>query len=78
MPETWIIYVCAIASIILALCNDAAWRRKYESLHDLAQDMNRSWGAMCLRHNAEWASKCRRLEQVNNQLREQLRKEGEA
>ena len=73
MAETWILFTCAIASIILALCNDAAWRRKYQSLKDLAHEMNKTWADLCQQHNEAWTAKCMDLKQDNDQLREQLR-----
>lgn len=74
MPETWILYVCAIAAVFLALCNDAAWRRKYESLQHLAHEMNQTWADLCHRQNEAWTAKCMDLKQNNDQLREQLQK----
>ncbi len=77
MLELWIISACAIASIILALCNDAAWRRKYQSLLDLAHEMNETWADLCQRQNEAWKAKCMDLKKDNDQLREQLQKDGE-
>ena len=73
MSETWLLFTCAIAAIILALCNDAAWRRKYQSLQDLAHEMNQTWADLFEQQNAAWKAKCMDLKQDNDQLREQLR-----
>lgn len=78
MPESLILFACVIVSVILAVCTNAAWRRKYQSLLDLASEMNQTWADLCHRQNEAWTAKCMDLEQVNNQLREQLQKEVEA
>lgn len=77
MPESGIFFACAIVCAILALCNDAAWRREYQSLQDLAHEMNKTWADLCERQNAAWKAKCMDLKQDNDQLREQLREKEE-